>query len=87
MLVSIMGFMVFALFQKFIFFPLGMISVMIYECLAAITFCGYIVYDTDNLIKGYTYDEYNWAAVALYLDIIILFMALLTVFRAADHSK
>ncbi|PWA96728.1 bax inhibitor-1 family protein [Artemisia annua] len=80
---AIMVLMVFALIQ--IFFPLGRISVMIYGCLAAIIFCGYIVYDTDNLIKRYSYDEYIWAAVALYLDIINLFMALLTVFRAADN--
>ncbi|BBH10269.1 Bax inhibitor-1 family protein [Prunus dulcis] len=66
------------------FFPLGKISVMIYGCLASIIFCGYIVYDTDNLIKRYSYDEYIWAAVSLYLDIINLFLALLTVFRAAD---
>ncbi|XP_031407852.1 protein LIFEGUARD 2-like [Punica granatum] len=74
--------MVFALIQ--ILFPLGKISVMIYGCLAAIIFCGYIVYDTDNLIKRFTYDEYIWAAVSLYLDIVNLFLALLTVFRAAD---
>ncbi|KAG7644886.1 hypothetical protein AtNW77_Chr1g0002361 [Arabidopsis thaliana] len=74
--------MVFALIQ--IFFPLGRISVMIYGCLAAIIFCGYIVYDTDNLIKRYSYDEYIWAAVSLYLDIINLFLALLTIFRAAE---
>lgn len=67
-----------------IFFPLGRISVMIYGCLAAIIFCGYIVYDTDNLIKRYSYDEYIWAAVSLYLDIINLFLALLTIFRAAE---
>lgn len=67
-----------------IFFPLGRISVMIYGCLAAVIFCGYIVYDTDNLIKRYTYDQYIWAAVSLYLDIINLFSALLTIFRAAD---
>ncbi|CAI9778543.1 unnamed protein product [Fraxinus pennsylvanica] len=72
----------FALIQ--ILFPLGRISVMIYGCLASIIFCGYIIYDTDNLIKRYTYDEYIWAAVALYLDIINLFLSLLTVFRAAD---
>uniref|UniRef100_A0A1D1Y5R6 BI1-like protein n=1 Tax=Anthurium amnicola TaxID=1678845 RepID=A0A1D1Y5R6_9ARAE len=65
-------------------FPLGRISVMIYGALVAIIFCGYIIYDTDNLIKRYTYDEYIWAAVALYLDIINLFMALLTVLRAAE---
>ncbi|KAL2507759.1 Bax inhibitor-1 family protein [Forsythia ovata] len=74
--------MLFALIQ--ILFPLGRVSVMIYGCLASIIFCGYIIYDTDNLIKRYTYDEYIWAAVALYLDIINLFLALLTVFRAAD---
>ncbi|KAL3328507.1 hypothetical protein AABB24_035907 [Solanum stoloniferum] len=68
-----------------ILFPLGKISVMIYGCLASIIFCGYIVYDTDNLIKRYTYDEYIWAAISLYLDVINLFLALLSIFRAADN--
>ncbi|XP_030451810.1 protein LIFEGUARD 4-like [Syzygium oleosum] len=79
---AIIVLMVFAMIQ--IFFPLGRISVMIYGCLASLIFCGYIVYDTDNLIKRYSYDEYIWAAVALYLDIVNLFLSLLTVFRAAD---
>ncbi|KAM1758926.1 hypothetical protein ACFX11_007994 [Malus domestica] len=79
---AILVLIVFALIQ--VFFPLGKISVMIYGCLASIIFCGYIVYDTDNLIKRYSYDEYIWAAVSLYLDIINLFLALLTVFRASD---
>uniref|UniRef100_A0A803NRN8 BI1-like protein n=1 Tax=Cannabis sativa TaxID=3483 RepID=A0A803NRN8_CANSA len=79
---AMMVLMVFAFIQ--ILFPLGKISVMIYGCLASIIFCGYIIYDTDNLIKRYTYDEYIWAAVSLYLDIINLFLSLLTIFRAAD---
>ncbi|KAG8389306.1 hypothetical protein BUALT_Bualt02G0215700 [Buddleja alternifolia] len=79
---AIIVLMVFAFIQ--ILFPLGRISVMIYGALASIIFCGYIVYDTDNLIKRYTYDEYIWAAVALYLDVINLFLSLLTLFRAAD---
>ncbi|KAJ0982460.1 hypothetical protein J5N97_010715 [Dioscorea zingiberensis] len=79
---SVLVLMVFALIQ--IFFPLGRISVMIYGGLAAIIFCGYIVYDTDNLIKRYSYDEYIWAAVSLYLDVINLFLALLTLLRAAN---
>ncbi|XP_016741668.2 protein LIFEGUARD 2 isoform X1 [Gossypium hirsutum] len=73
---------VFALIQ--IFFPLGRIAVMMYGGFAAIIFCGYIVYDTDNLIKRHSYDEYIWAAVSLYLDIINLFLSLLTLLRAAD---
>lgn len=65
-------------------FPLGKISVMIYGCLASIIFSGYIIYDTDNLIKRYSYDEYIWAAIALYIDIINLFLSVLTCFRVAD---
>nr|KYP46064.1 BI1-like protein [Cajanus cajan] len=74
--------LVFALIQ--ILFPLGKLSLMIYGCLASIIFCGYIIYDTDNLIKRFSYDEYIWASVSLYLDVINLFLSLLTVFRAAD---
>lgn len=79
---AIIVLMVFAMIQ--IFFPLGRLSLMIYGGLAALIFCGYIVYDTDNLIKRYSYDEYIWAAVALYLDIVNLFLSLLTLFRAAE---
>ncbi|KAI3742620.1 hypothetical protein L1987_60309 [Smallanthus sonchifolius] len=80
---AVMVLVVFSFIQ--IFFPLGKISVMAYGGLSALVFCGYIVYDTDNLIKRYTYDEYIWAAVALYLDIINLFISLLTILRAADN--
>ncbi|WOK99429.1 protein LIFEGUARD 4-like [Canna indica] len=79
---AIMILLVFSFIQ--IFFPMGKISVMIYGGLAALVFAGYIIYDTDNLIKRYTYDDYIWAAVALYLDIINLFLNLLTLLRAAD---
>ncbi|XP_027350202.1 protein LIFEGUARD 4-like [Abrus precatorius] len=74
--------MVFAFIQ--LLFPLGKLSMTIYGCLASILFCGYIIYDTDNLIKRFSYDEYIWASVSLYLDIINLFLALLTVFRAVN---
>ena len=63
---------------------MGRISYMIYGAVAALIFCGYVIYDTDNLIKRYSYDEYIWAAVALYLDIINLFLSLLTLFRAVQ---
>ncbi|XP_051143307.1 protein LIFEGUARD 2-like [Andrographis paniculata] len=79
---AVMVLLLFGLIQMF--FPLGKISVMIYGCLASIIFCGYILYDTDNLIKRYTYDEYIWASVALYLDIINLFLSLLTLFNASE---
>ncbi|KAG6571454.1 BI1-like protein [Cucurbita argyrosperma subsp. argyrosperma] len=75
--------LIFGLVQAF--FPLGRTSMMVYGCLASIIFCGYIVYDTDNLIKRYSYDEYIWASIALYLDIVNLFLSLLSIFRAADN--
>ncbi|KAI4985510.1 hypothetical protein ZWY2020_018140 [Hordeum vulgare] len=79
---ALMVLMMFSLIQ--IFFPLGKISVMIYGAVASIIFCGYIIFDTDNIIKRYTYDEYIWAAVSLYLDIINLFLNLMQILRAAD---
>ncbi|KAI3971127.1 hypothetical protein MKW92_013668 [Papaver armeniacum] len=80
---SLMVLIVFGIIQ--IFFPLGKIGTMIYEGVGAIIFCGYIVYDTDNLIKRYSYDEYIWASVNLYLDIINLFLHLLSLLKAADR--
>ncbi|KAJ3697498.1 hypothetical protein LUZ61_001203 [Rhynchospora tenuis] len=79
---AIMILFVYALIQLFL--PMSRISLSIYGALAAVIFSGYIIYDTDNLIKQYTYDDYIWAAVALYLDIINLFLALLTLFRANE---
>ncbi|KAG5554864.1 hypothetical protein RHGRI_012434 [Rhododendron griersonianum] len=67
------------------FFPLGSTSVAIYGGISAVIFSGYIVYDTDNLIKRFSYDEYIWASVTLYLDILNLFLAILRVLRNADN--
>ncbi|GAB2266401.1 BI1-like protein [Dionaea muscipula] len=67
------------------FFPLGSTSVAIYGGVSAMIFSGYIVFDTDNLIKRFTYDEYIWASVTLYLDILNLFLAILRVLRQGDN--
>ncbi|OIT29734.1 PREDICTED: BI1-like protein [Nicotiana attenuata] len=64
-----------------IFFPLGSTASAIYSGISAIVFCAYIVYDTDNLIKRFTYDEYIWASVNLYLDILNLFLDILQLLR------
>lgn len=76
---GLMVLLVFMLIQ--IFFPIGRLSRTIYGCLAALLFSAFIVYDTDNLIKRFSYDEYIPAAVSLYLDILNLFLALLTIFK------
>jgi len=67
------------------FYPLGSTSSAIYGALGAIVFSGYIIYDTDNLIKRFTYDEYIWASVTLYLDILNLFLTILRMLRQGDN--
>ncbi|KAA8548681.1 hypothetical protein F0562_000365 [Nyssa sinensis] len=80
---SLLVLMVFSFIQ--IFLPLGHIGSMIWGCLGAIVFSGFIIYDTDNLIKRFNYDEYVPAAVCLYLDILNLFLALLSLLEGADN--
>ncbi|XP_062024289.1 protein LIFEGUARD 4-like [Rosa rugosa] len=58
--------------------PLGKTSHMIFGIVGCIIFCGYIVHDTDELIKRHQYDEYLLAAIQLYLDAINLFLNLIT---------
>ncbi|KAF9605052.1 hypothetical protein IFM89_013722 [Coptis chinensis] len=72
---SLMVLIVFGIIQ--IWFPLGKVSHMIWGALGAIVFSGFIIFDTYNLIKRFSYDEYVVAAVSLYLDIINLFLAIL----------
>ncbi|XP_038720692.1 BI1-like protein [Tripterygium wilfordii] len=67
------------------FFPLGPTSVALYGGISALIFCGYIVYDTEKLIKRFTYDEYILASATLYLDILNLFISILRVLRQANN--
>lgn len=66
-------------------FPLGRISTMIYGVLASIIFCGYILYDTDNLIKRDTptISTYGLRSPCIWMSstssfLCLLFLELLT---------
>ncbi|CAO2149395.1 unnamed protein product [Urochloa humidicola] len=61
------------------FFPLGRVGITIYGFLATIVFSGFIIFDTHMLLKRHTYNEYVVAAISLYLDVINLFMAQMSV--------
>ena len=56
---------------------------MVYTWFGILIFCMYIVYDTQKIIGGehkkysYAQDDYVMAAIALYLDIINLFLLIL----------
>ncbi|KAL6535286.1 hypothetical protein OROMI_026660 [Orobanche minor] len=67
-----------------IFFHVGKVGEQVIACIGTLLFSGYIIYDTDNLIKRFNYDQYIEAAVSLYLDIINLFLQLLQLNSASD---
>jgi len=62
-----------------IFFKPGPFGQFIFALIGALIFSAYIIYDTDNIIKRHSFDEYVWASVSLYLDIINLFLRLLEI--------
>ncbi|KAL1539728.1 protein LIFEGUARD 3-like [Salvia divinorum] len=70
-----------------IFFPLGKISTMLYNGLFILLLCAYIIIDTDTLIKRNTYDQYIWASITLYFDILNVFLIFLRAFISANRQQ
>jgi len=69
-----------------LFFPGGAFWQLGLAFVGAVLFSAYIVYDTSQLIKNYSVDEYVWASVNLYLDIVNLFVRLLEIIGFARAS-
>ncbi|KAI3680823.1 hypothetical protein L6452_35599 [Arctium lappa] len=67
-----------------IFFPMGSLVRMIISFVIALIYCGFIIYDTDNMIKRCSYDQYIMAAAMLYIDMIQLFVTLLNILGFID---
>ena len=59
----------------------GGVGHTVFALIGALLFCGFILYDTSNLIHVLGPDDYIIAAVQLYLDIINLFLYLLEILR------
>ncbi|RLN35612.1 BI1-like protein isoform X2 [Panicum miliaceum] len=64
--------------------PMGSVATTVYGCVVALVFSGFIIYDTDNLIKRHGYDEYVMAAISLYLDTVNIFMAIVNCMSSSD---
>lgn len=58
-------------------FHLGKGARVVFSCLGALLFSAFLIYDTNNLIRNFSYDEYVIAAICLFGDIVNLFLALL----------
>jgi len=69
-----------------LFFPF-MVSNLAYSFIGALTFCGYILYDTWRLQHKEGIDNYIVAAIELYLDIVNLFLYILKILLQAKKKK
>jgi FtsH-binding integral membrane protein len=69
-----------------IFVPFGSTFDLIVAIGTAILFCGFIIYDTQNIMSRLSPEEYIIAAVELYLDFINLFIAILRILNDLNRD-
>ncbi len=68
------------------FFPGGKTYEMIYGSVAALIFSGYILVDTQLIMRHYHVEEEIAAAISLYLDVINLFLAILRILNSQQNN-
>lgn len=68
------------------FFPMGSKAELVYGGLAALIFSGYILVDTQLVMRHYHVEEEIAAAISLYLDIINLFLAILRILNNQNNN-
>jgi FtsH-binding integral membrane protein len=59
----------------------------IYSALGALLFCGFILFDTSQIMLRYGVDDYIPACISLYVDIIQLFFHILRLLAPSDNSR
>ena len=68
------------------FFPMGSMAQTIYGGLAALIFSGYILVDTQLVMRHYHVEEEIAASISLYLDVINLFLAILRILNSQSNN-
>jgi FtsH-binding integral membrane protein len=68
------------------FFPYSNTTELIYGGLAALIFSGYILVDTQLIMRHYHVEEEIAAAISLYLDVINLFLAILRILNSQQNN-
>ncbi|KAK2756547.1 hypothetical protein FQN54_005440 [Arachnomyces sp. PD_36] len=69
-----------------IFFPYNSTVELVYGAVAALIFSGYILVDTQLIMRHYHVEEEIAAAISLYLDIINLFLAILRILNSQSNN-
>ena len=68
------------------FFPYSSKAELIYGGAAALIFSGYILVDTQLVMRHYHVEEEIAAAISLYLDVINLFLAILRILNSQQNN-
>jgi FtsH-binding integral membrane protein len=68
------------------FFPHNSTVELAYSGIAALIFSGYILVDTQLIMRHYHVEEEIAAAISLYLDIINLFLAILRILNSQQNN-
>lgn len=68
------------------FFPYNSTVELAYGGIAALIFSGYILVDTQLVMRHYNVEEEIAAAISLYLDIINLFLAILRILNSQQNN-
>jgi len=68
------------------FFPYNSTVELAYSGIAALIFSGYILVDTQLVMRHYHVEEEIAAAISLYLDIINLFLAILRILNSQQNN-
>ena len=69
-----------------VFLPYSSTGELVYGLLAALIFSGYILVDTQLIMRHHHVEEEIAAAISLYLDIINLFLAILRILNSQSNN-
>ena len=69
-----------------VFLPYSSTAELVYGLLAALIFSGYILVDTQLIMRHHHVEEEIAAAISLYLDIINLFLAILRILNSQQNN-
>lgn len=67
------------------FFPMNSKAELVYGGIAALVFSGYILVDTQLVMRHYHVEEEIAAAISLYLDVLNLFLAILRILNNQNN--
>lgn len=70
----------------YVFLPHTSTSELVYGGVAALVFSGYILVDTQLVMRKYHVEEEIAAAISLYLDILNLFLAILRILNSQSDN-